>query len=67
MSEGAPSPEDLQRELEQVRAASPPVQGSEQQAPVWKFLLKSGLRLVSLYAALMVLFFAIWAFFSPGK
>jgi hypothetical protein len=67
MSEKSPSPEDLQRELERVRAASPPLGASPQQPPIRKLLFKGLLRLLLLWGALILMFLAIWQFLGPSK
>jgi hypothetical protein len=67
MSEHHPSHEELQRELEQVRAASPPVQGAPQQPSVRKALLKGTARPVILWTVLIVMFLVIWQFLGQGR
>jgi hypothetical protein len=54
-----PPTDDLQRELEQVRAAQPQ-QPSALQPPVRKFLFRGALRLLALWAVLILLFLVIW-------
>lgn len=67
MSESSPSQEDLQRELEQVRAASPPPSASPGQPPMRRLLFKGPLRLLLLWVALILMFLVIWQFMGPSK
>ena len=59
MTSPIPPTDDVQRELEQVRAAQP--QQPTSPAPR-RSLLKGGLRLLLLWALLILMFLGIWFF-----
>jgi hypothetical protein len=63
MSWTPPSPEDLQRELERVRAAQPVAPGKP--APsLGEHLIKGALRGVLLWLLLIFVFLAAWYFLN---
>jgi len=63
MSWTPPSPEDLQRELERVRAAQPVAPGKP--APsLREHLIKGALRGVLLWLLLILVFLAAWYFLN---
>ena len=63
MSWTPPSPEDLERELERVRAAEPPAPGRA--APsLREHLIKGALRTVLLWLLLVLVFLAVWHFLN---
>ena len=65
MTSPIPPTDDVQRELEQVRAAQPQ-QPTSPQPPVRKLLLKGGLRLLLLWAILILMFIGIWFFLNSN-
>ncbi len=65
MSDGGPTPEELQRELDTVRAASPTP--APTQPSVRKLLMKSGGRVLMLWALLIVMFLATYVALSASK
>lgn len=71
MSPLPPSPEDLRRELDALRAAQP-VQVAAAEPPaaprsVGRLLLKIALWIVFSWALLVVAFVAIWFFVTPSR
>ncbi len=62
-----PSPEDLQRELEQVRAAQPSAAAQQPQPSLGSILMKRARRALLLWSILIVLFLVIWNVLNAHK
>ena len=65
-----PSAEQLRRELEQLRAAQPepaPAPPPAPQPSVGQLLGKRALRVLLLWAVLVLAFGAIWLFLGPSR
>ena len=61
-----PSAEELQRELELVRAAQPSAAGAPEPS-VGRLLGRGAGRVFLLWLALIVVFLAIWQFLVPAR
>jgi hypothetical protein len=61
----APSPEELERELQQVRAAQPEVMVSAEPT-VGKLLVKTASRVVALWVVLILVFLAVCWLLGPS-
>jgi len=67
MTPETPSPEDLQHELEQVRAAQPSAAAQPLQPSLGSILMKRARRALLLWGILIVLFLVIWNVLNAHK